>query len=113
MECMGDYASTLLGEHNFKIVCMDQCGCNQPFPESELKRFLTPKLQSLYWRVRQAKEVEMAALDGLEECPNCEFKAVMDNQSESLFRCLNTECMVVTCRDCKKPVRLFLHGLWS
>ena len=101
---MVTYASNLLGEYNFKIVCMDQSGCKLPFPESELKRFLTPKLLSLYWRVRQAKEVEMAELDGLEECPHCEFKAVIDNPNETLFRCRTEECGVVTCRECKKPV---------
>ncbi|KAF9651340.1 hypothetical protein BDM02DRAFT_857152 [Thelephora ganbajun] len=105
-ECMVAYASNLLGEHNFKIVCMDQSGCKLPFPESELKRFLTPKLLSLYEKIKQAKEIEMAGLDGLEECPHCEFKVVIDNPSERLFRCQNEECGAVTCRKCKKPDHL-------
>ena len=105
-ECMVSYTSNLLGEHNFKIVCMDQSGCKLPFPESELKRFLTPKLLSLYEKVKQAKEIEMAGLDGLEECPHCDFKVVIENPSERLFRCQNDECGAVTCRECKRPVRL-------
>ena len=105
------YASNLLGEHNFKIVCMDQSGCKLSFPESELKRFLTPKLLSLYDKVRQAKEIEMAGLDGLEECPHCDFKVVIDNPDERLFRCQNEDCGAVTCRECKKPVRLFEFDL--
>ena len=109
-ECMVAYASNLLGEHNFKIVCMDQSGCKLLFTESELERFLTPKLLSLYWRVRQAKEIEMAELDGLEECPYCEFKAVMDDPNETLFTCWAEECGTVTCRKCKKPVGLFVYG---
>lgn len=107
------YASNLLGEHNFKIVCIDQSGCKLLFPESELERFLTPKLLSLYEKVKQAKEIEMAGLDGLEECPHCEFKAVIDNPNERLFRCQNEECGAVTCRECKKPVRLFPYRLSS
>jgi len=110
---MVSYASNLLGEHNFKIVCIDQSGCKLPFPESELERFLTPKLLSLYEKVKQAKEIEMAGLDGLEECPHCEFKVVIDNPNERLFRCQNEECGAVTCRECKKPVRSFLCGLLS
>jgi len=110
---MAAYTSNLLGEHNFKIVCIDQSGCKLPFPESELKRFITPKLLSLYEKLKQAKEIEMAGLDGLEECPHCEFKGVIDDPSERLFRCQNEECGAVTCRKCKRPVRLFLHGLWS
>ena len=112
-QCMVSYASNLLGVHNFKIVCMDQSGCKLLFPESELERFLTPKLLSLYERIKQAEEIEMAGLDGLEECPHCEFKAVIDDPSERLFRCQNAECEAVTCRECKRPVRLFPGGLWS
>ena len=106
-ECMVAYTSNLLGEHNTKIACMDQSGCKLLFSDSELKRFLTPKLLALYERLKQAKEIEMAGLDGLEECPHCDFKAVIDGPSEGLFRCQNEECRVVTCRKCKKPVRLF------
>ena len=113
MECMVAYASNLLGEHNFKIACMDQSGCKLLFPESELKRFLTPKLLSLYEKVKQVKEIEMAGLDGLEECPHCEFKVVIDHPGERLFRCQNEECGAVTCRECKKPVRPLLYKLWS
>ena len=105
------YASNLLGEHNFKIVCIDQSGCKLPFTDSELERFLTPRLLSLYEKVKQVKEIEMAGLDGLEECPYCEFKVVIDNPNERLFRCQNEECGAVTCRECKKPVRMSLRGL--
>ena len=112
-ECMLSYASNLLGEYNFEIICMDQSDCKLPFPESELRRFLPPKLLSLYERVKQAKEIEMAGLDGLEECPHCEFKAVLDDPSTKLFACQSEECGAVTCRECKKPVRSFLYGLWS
>jgi E3 ubiquitin-protein ligase RNF216 len=106
------YSSVLLGEQNLMIVCMDQSGCKLPFPESELKRFLTPELLSLYDKVRLRKDIEMAALDGLEECPHCDFKVVIDNPRERLFRCLNEDCGAVTCRVCKKPVRSFSFDIW-
>ncbi|KIY45011.1 hypothetical protein FISHEDRAFT_18691, partial [Fistulina hepatica ATCC 64428] len=101
-ECMLGYANTKLGEHNVNIVCMDQSGCKQPFPESELRRFLPEKLLALYERVKQRKEIEAAGLDGLEECPSCEYKCVIDNPDEKLFRCENEDCGAVTCRQCKK-----------
>ena len=103
-ECMTSYASNLLGARNNAIVCMDQSGCKLPFPESELKRFLTPKLLALYERVTQQKEIEAAGLEGLEECPFCEYKIIIDNPNEKLFRCENTECGAVSCRACKKTV---------
>jgi len=99
------YASNLLTEHNFEIVCLSQSECKLAFPESELRRFLTPRLLSLYERVKQMKEIEMAELDGLEECPHCDFKLVIENPTERLFICRNGECGAMTCRQCKKPVR--------
>lgn len=85
---------------------MDQSGCKLAFPESELGRFLTPQLFTLYQRVKQRKEIEAAGLENLEECPFCEYKVVIENESEKLFRCENTDCGAVSCRECKKPVRL-------
>lgn len=109
--CMKQYAETLLGAHDTNIVCMDQSGCKLPFTISELHRFLTPKLMSLYERVKQTKEIEMAGLEGLEECPFCEYKCVIENPEERLFRCGNEEgCGAVTCRGCKKLVSVqFFH----
>ncbi|KAG8216970.1 hypothetical protein J3R82DRAFT_7275 [Butyriboletus roseoflavus] len=104
--CMTSYASNLLGEHNPNIVCMDQSGCKLPFPESELCRFLSSKLLELYYRVKQQKEIEAAGLENLEECPFCEYKCVIENEMEKLFRCENPGCSAITCRMCKKPDHL-------
>ena len=103
-ECMVSYAENLLGSHNPSIVCMDQSGCKLPFPDSELRRFLDDKLLQLYERVKQRKEIEMAGLEGLEECPFCEYKVVIENPQEKLFRCEREECGAVSCRACKKLV---------
>ncbi|CAL1697818.1 unnamed protein product [Somion occarium] len=100
--CMCTYAETLLGSHDPNIICMDQSGCKLPFPESELRRFLSPKLLSLYERVKQRKEIEAAGLEGLEECPFCEYKVVIENEQERLFHCQNEDCGAVSCRSCKK-----------
>ena len=102
--CITLYASGLLGSHNPNIICMDQSGCKLPFPVSELRRILTAKLMELYDRVKQNKDIEAAELENLEECPFCEYKVVIDNENEKLFRCENEECGAVTCRGCKKLV---------
>jgi TRIAD3 protein (E3 ubiquitin-protein ligase RNF216) len=104
IDCMTTYASNLLGSHNHNFVCMDQSGCKLLFTHSELRRFLPPKLLDLYERIKQTKEIQMAGLENLEECPHCEFKIVIDNPHERLFRCQNRHCEAVTCRKCKRPV---------
>ncbi|OJA15761.1 hypothetical protein AZE42_05347 [Rhizopogon vesiculosus] len=101
--CMSSYASNLLGEHNHNIACMDQSGCALLFPQSQLERFLTPTLLGLYHRVKQFKEVEAARLENLEECPFCDYKCIIEDKTEKLFRCENMACGVVSCQKCKNP----------
>jgi hypothetical protein len=85
---------------------MHLSSCSLPFPPSELRRILTPTLMSLYDRIVQQKEVAEAGLEGLEECPWCEWKCVMEvgREQDGLFRCGNEEggCGVVSCRFCWK-----------
>lgn len=61
--------------------------------------------------MKQQKEIEDAGLEGLEECPFCEWKCVIEasREEEKLFRCGNEEggCGVVSCRMCKKEVSVF------
>jgi len=106
--CISQYASTQLGSHSASLLCMHPSDCKQPFPESELRRALDTKLMELYERVKQQKEIEDAELEGLEECPFCEWKCVIEasREEEKLFRCGNEEggCGVVSCRMCKKEV---------
>ncbi|RDB23527.1 hypothetical protein Hypma_009216 [Hypsizygus marmoreus] len=101
--CVTTYAETLLGSHDPNIKCMDQSNCEAAFPASELRRFLPEKLMELWERVKQRKEVEAANLEGLEECPFCEWGCVIENEQEKLFRCGNVDdCGAISCRSCKK-----------
>ncbi|KAF5356819.1 hypothetical protein D9756_006828 [Leucocoprinus leucothites] len=106
LSCLRSYASTLLGSHNPNITCMSQAVCTATFPASQLVRVLPRKTYALYERLVQAKEIDAAGLEGLEECPFCEWKCVMEVgfEGEKLFRCENDigGCGVVSCRKCKK-----------
>ncbi|KAF8575225.1 hypothetical protein K439DRAFT_1370428 [Ramaria rubella] len=104
--CCRSYAENQLGQHNPLLGCMDQSGCKELFPESELARFLPEKLLALYHRLKQQKEIAAAGLEGLEECPFCEYKVVIENAEEKLFRCESTDCGIVSCRACKKEDHL-------
>lgn len=84
--CCRSYAANQLGQHDHRLRCMDQSGCKELFPESELVRFLPETLLALYHRLKQQKEIAAAGLEGLEECPFCEYKVVIENPDEKLFR---------------------------
>ena len=111
--CMRSYVENKLVQHDPNIVCMDQSGCKLLFVHAELKRILSSKLLDWYERVKQAKEIEEAELDGLEECPFCEYKAVIENPDEKLFRCEREDCGAVSCRACKKLVRRVVFHYYS
>jgi len=85
---------------------MSQSVCKALFSASQLARVLPLKTYALYERLIQAKEIDAAGLEGLEECPFCEWKCVFDVgfEGEKLFRCGNEVggCGVVSCRKCKK-----------
>lgn len=107
--CVRQYVKVQLGSHDSNIVCMHPSECKLPFPEAELARFLPEKLLDLYHRIKQQKEISDAQIDDLEECPFCEYKAVIENVDEKLFRCQREDCSAVTCRSCKKPVSLTIE----
>jgi hypothetical protein len=104
---MMTYVSTLLSEHNPHIQCIDRSGCTALIPESELQRFLPGKVVKTWKNLSQHKEIMEAKLEGLVECPFCDYMVVIDNKEEKLFRCGNERCGVVICRVCKKPVSHF------
>lgn len=107
--CVTSYTSTKLGEQNADLHCMDISGCKMAFPESELRRVLPAKLFDLYEQIRQRRDIELAELDGLEECPFCDYKVVVDVdfETDKLLRCQNEECLKVSCRKCKNEVGTF------
>ena len=110
---MNVLSSDLLDKNDHKIVCMDISGCGLPFPDSELKKFLHSKLLSKYERVRQANEIKEAGFNGLQDCPHCDYRIVIEDPEETLFRCRDENCGAVTCLKCKKPVSLFRFDLQS
>jgi TRIAD3 protein (E3 ubiquitin-protein ligase RNF216) len=102
--CVRSYADAQLGQQSADLVCMDGSGCKAPFSETELRRVLNPKAMTLYDRLTARSNLEKAKIDGLEECPFCEYQCVIENEHEKLFRCRWEECMKVSCRACKKLV---------
>ncbi|KAJ2928164.1 hypothetical protein H1R20_g8934, partial [Candolleomyces eurysporus] len=100
--CLQSYVSTQLGSQNPVLKCIYTSGCNVSFPDSELRRLLSPKLLLLYDKLNQQRELTEAEIEDLEECPFCDWACIieMDVEEDVLFRCGNKEggCGVVSCR---------------
>ncbi|GMK58158.1 hypothetical protein CspeluHIS016_0501900 [Cutaneotrichosporon spelunceum] len=101
-QCVASLAENKLGEQLTNITCMDVSQCDAAFTDAVLADVCGEKTMSLYHRLRQMKDLEMAAIDGLESCPHCPFAMVIENPDEKLFRCFNADCKQVTCRKCKR-----------
>ncbi|KAG8784528.1 hypothetical protein FRC15_003122 [Serendipita sp. 397] len=104
--CVLAFSQERLGQRNAKIKCMNQDDCTTEFGRAQLEQCLPEKLLGLYDRVKQDDDIAAACLEGLEECPFCDYKCVIENEMERLFHCLNDDCGIVSCRNCKKQEHL-------
>ncbi|KAJ3528920.1 hypothetical protein NMY22_g9211 [Coprinellus aureogranulatus] len=110
VQCLSKHASTLFGNGDPDLLCMDTSGCNLPFHPSVQDRMLSPKLIALRDRLILRRELKAANLDCFEECPFCDWGCIIEIpvHREPLFHCRNAEngCGVVSCRKCRKKA----HG---
>ncbi|XP_022904293.2 E3 ubiquitin-protein ligase RNF216-like isoform X1 [Onthophagus taurus] len=77
-------------------------GCEVNFTIKMLKDALVPKFFSKVAQRQQLQEVKAAGIDDVVTCPFCDF-ATIPAPGDKIFKCLNTECMKESCRECKEP----------
>lgn len=100
--CVKNGAEAQIGVMKYEMKCFDVSGCNAGFNRFRLSeavgRSVMAKLESL----QQQDEIARAGIEGLEDCPFCDFKAICPPVAEDReFRCRNPECERVSCRLCK------------
>ncbi|BGP50210.1 hypothetical protein JCM10450v2_006126 [Rhodotorula kratochvilovae] len=105
-ECARMNADSQIGMRKYVLPCMSTSGCKSTFLESEYPLFLPRKSIAALHKIKQEKEVDEAALEGLEKCPFCIFAMIIENEHERLFHCQHEGCRVVSCRGCKKKDHL-------
>ncbi|GBG65676.1 hypothetical protein CBR_g51976 [Chara braunii] len=84
------------------LLCMDTSGCNATFPQSEVRRALSPQVLAKYEQRQGEDSVARAQLTGLVRCPFCDFPVDLDPE-EKVLHCPNKECGKGSCRLCKEP----------
>lgn len=98
--CMEAYIKSEIGESRCRVLCT--AGCGAGFEPAQLNQLSDKQLLAKLADLQQEKDIRDAALEDLEECPFCDFKAILPPiEVDFEFRCANPECEKVSCRRCK------------
>ncbi|KXL46230.1 hypothetical protein M433DRAFT_4038, partial [Acidomyces richmondensis BFW] len=98
--CMTAYISSEVGESRCRVLCT--AGCGAGFTLRQLNQLEDKALLDKLAAIEQEKAIRDAGLEDLEECPFCDYKAILPPIDEDFeFRCANPECEKVSCRRCK------------
>lgn len=101
--CVQQLADTQVGLMKHKMNCQHGDGCNARLDREGIGRAVPlTTVDRLAFNEQQA-DIMAAGIDGLEECPHCDYKAIMDPvEMIPVFNCLNPECGRMSCRACKE-----------
>jgi TRIAD3 protein (E3 ubiquitin-protein ligase RNF216) len=98
--CIETYVKTEIGDSRCRVLCT--AGCGAGFEPAQLNLISDKKLLQKLADLQQEEDIREANLDDLEECPFCDYKAIMPPIEENFeFHCANPDCEKVSCRRCK------------
>jgi IBR domain, a half RING-finger domain len=102
-KCICIRAKEQIGGLKHEMICMDTSGCRAELSKEALSRALPVKISDKLAEIQQLAEIKAAGLDGLEQCPFCDYQAVCAPVDvDTVFECLNPDCEKVSCRKCKE-----------
>ncbi|OAX80610.1 hypothetical protein ACJ72_05050 [Emergomyces africanus] len=100
-ECVRSAAKTQIGIMKYEVNCMDMSGCAAGFHKQTLAKVLGESLMRKVEQLQQRDEIAKAGLEGLHDCPFCDFRAICPPvEVDREFRCHNPSCRKVSCRLC-------------
>ncbi|KKZ60474.1 hypothetical protein EMCG_00761 [[Emmonsia] crescens] len=100
-ECVKSTAKTQIGVLKYEVKCMDMSGCSASFDKQILAKVLGESLMGKLEQLQQRDEIAKAELEGLHDCPFCDFKAICPPvEVDREFRCQYPGCRKVSCRLC-------------
>lgn len=99
--CVSGLAESQVGLMKYEMKCMDATNCKASLSWSAIAKAIDIKTFDRLEFNKQQAEIMAAGLEGLEQCPFCDFKAICDTVDVNpVFACQNPECQVVSCRKC-------------
>lgn len=100
--CIKKNVETQIGYMRYEISCVDTSQCKAGFSPTGLAEIIGTALVKKLDDLRQRDELDKAGIEGLEECPFCNFKAICPPLEEDReFRCMGPDCGKTSCRLCK------------
>ena len=105
--CVRQLANTQVGMMKHEMACMDESGCSVPLSIEGIGKAVTIKIVDKLAFYQQQAEIMAANIEGLEQCPFCEFKAICEPiEVETVFFCQNPDCGRPSCRKCHENTHL-------
>lgn len=105
--CISQLADTQVGMLKYEMQCQHGDGCAAQLDMEGMGRAVPLKVLDRLAFNQQQAEIAAAGLDGLEQCPFCDFQAVVDAGDEvTVFNCLHPDCGRASCRKCKEDAHI-------
>jgi hypothetical protein len=102
-KCIEARAKEQIGSLKHEMQCMDISGCAAELSREALAQALPVAISDKLAEIQQLAEIKAAGLDGLEQCPFCEYQAIcLSVDIDAIFECLNPGCEKVSCRRCNE-----------
>ncbi|KAF2842265.1 hypothetical protein M501DRAFT_402071 [Patellaria atrata CBS 101060] len=100
--CVNKYIETEIGMNQCRTNCIDSSGCMGVFSSVQLRACLHERNFEKLEKLQQENDIRLAGLEGLEECPFCDFKAICPPaEIDREFRCQDSCCQKISCRLCQ------------
>lgn len=105
--CVARLAESQIGAMKHEMMCMDSSGCKAILSVEGVGRAVPTKVVDKLAFYQQQAEISAAGIEGLEQCPHCEYKAICDPiEEDSVFMCQNPDCGKNSCRKCNEASHL-------
>lgn len=101
--CVSRLADNQIGVMKYEMLCMDGSGCKASLSVEGVAQAVSIKTVDKLAFNQQQAEIAAAGIDGLEQCPFCDFKAICEAvEQDRIFNCQNPDCGRATCRRCNQ-----------
>ena len=95
--CVGKSTEIAVGQAKGKVACLN-ADCSEIYSLANIKRCVDPETFSHLVRRCQQEEIREADIKNLVFCPYCDYASIIDDETVTVFRCLNPSCMRESCR---------------